>query len=84
MKARVLKGFHDKKEKIFRKKGEEFEVNKDRFTDINATRYGVLVEAVEPEENEYPEHTGGGYYELSNGDKVKGKAKAFQAENELK
>lgn len=83
MKAKVLKNFHDLEDKVFRKKDEEFEVTKERFTSINATQYGVLVESAE-EEKEYPKHTGGGYYELSNGEKVKGKAKAFQAENELK
>lgn len=83
MKVRTKKGFHDRKGKVFRKKGEVFEVTKERFTEINSTKYGVLVEP-ESDDNEYPKHTGGGYYELSNGDKVKGKAKAFQAENELK
>lgn len=33
---------------------------------------------------EYPVHTGGGYYELSNGDKVQGKDKAIEAEQKLK
>ncbi len=34
-------------------------------------------------EEEYPIHTGGGYYELSNGDKVQGKDAAIEAENAL-
>ena len=32
---------------------------------------------------EYPYHTGGGYYELSNGEKVRGKDEAAAAEEEL-
>jgi hypothetical protein len=36
------------------------------------------------EEDVFPKHTGGGYYELSNGEKVKGKEAAEKAENELK
>lgn len=33
---------------------------------------------------EYPKHTGGGFYELSNGEHVKGKSAAIKAENKLK
>ena len=35
-------------------------------------------------DNDFPKHTGGGYYELSNGEKVKGKEEAIEAENALK
>lgn len=35
-------------------------------------------------DNEFPKHTGGGYYELSNGEKVKGKDEAIKAEEALK
>ena len=31
----------------------------------------------------YPKHTGGGYYELSNGEKVQGKDSAMKEENKL-
>lgn len=34
-------------------------------------------------DNEFPRHIGGGYFELSNGEKVKGKEVAEKAENEL-
>ncbi|MFJ8100238.1 hypothetical protein [Lysinibacillus sp. NPDC096212] len=34
--------------------------------------------------SEFPKHTGRGYYELSNGTKVKGKEEAIEAENALK
>lgn len=53
-------------------------------TDQNAAKK-VLIEKVEEGEDEvFPKHTGGGYYELSNGEKVKGKEAAEKAENELK
>ncbi|RWZ59887.1 hypothetical protein EQV77_00895 [Halobacillus fulvus] len=34
-------------------------------------------------DSEFPKHSGGPYYELSNGEKVKGKEAAEQAEKEL-
>jgi len=34
-------------------------------------------------EQEYPKHTGGGWYELSNGEKIQGKEEAIAAEDEL-
>ena len=34
-------------------------------------------------EKEYPKHTGGGWYELSNGEKVQGKEVAEDLEKEL-
>ena len=33
---------------------------------------------------EYPVHTGGGWYELSNGEKVQGKQEAEKAEADLR
>ena len=50
-----------------------------------------IIEEVEQKEDgleggegaEYPKHTGGGYYELSNGEKVQGKDAAIEAEKEL-
>lgn len=38
----------------------------------------------EQEDPEFPKHTGGGYYELSNGEKVQGKDAAIEAEKALK
>ena len=72
------------------------EVSEERIAELSGTRNKIgrkLIERVEsapqpPEENppavdDYPKHTGGGYYELSNGDKVKGKAEAKEAEEKL-
>ncbi len=36
------------------------------------------------DKKEYPKHVGGGYYELSNGEKVKGKDEALKVEEALK
>src|SRR5690625_4165653 len=58
---------------------------------VEATSFGA--EGFEQTENdddnqvansEFPKHTGGGYYELSNGEKVKGKDAAIEAEKALK
>lgn len=43
-----------------------------------------LVEVMQDSDSEFPRHTGGGYFELSNGEKVKGKEAAEKAENDLK
>lgn len=49
MKARVVVRFSDKKEQKMREIGEEFEVTKKRFKEINSTKHGVLVEEVNEE-----------------------------------
>lgn len=59
------------------------EVSEERIEELaseNNKRNTVLIEAVK----EYPKHTGGGYYELSNGEKVQGKVAAIEAEEALK
>lgn len=47
-------------------------------------QYIVQVEENEPTDKEFPYHVGGGHYELSNGEKVRGKAKATESEKALK
>lgn len=37
----------------------------------------------EPAKKKFPKHTGGGVYVLSNGEKVRGKSKAIEAEQNL-
>ena len=41
-------------------------------------------EQLEEKSSEFPKHLGGGYYELSNGEKIKGKEESIKAENALK
>lgn len=49
MKARVLKPFVDKKDGVARKPGDTFILSKERYKEINSTKFGVLVEAVAEE-----------------------------------
>ena len=49
MKARALKPFIDKKEGVTRKTGDTFVLSKERYEEINSTKFGVLVEAVAEE-----------------------------------
>ncbi len=49
MKARVLKPFIDKKEGVTRKPGDTFTLSKERYEEINSTKFGVLVDAVAEE-----------------------------------
>lgn len=48
MKAKTLKKFKDRKEGIVRKVGDQFEITKERFQEINGTKNGVLVEEIKP------------------------------------
>ena len=62
---------------------EGLEVSEERIQELSTKdnkRNQVLIAAVE----KYPKHTGGGYYELSNGEKVQGKDAAIEAEEALK
>lgn len=60
MQARVLKTFKDKETKILHEAGTEIEVSEKRFKEINATKYGNLIEEIvevaaeEPETAEKP------------------------------
>lgn len=48
---------------------------------VEALNGEVAIKLVET--NEYPKHTGGGWYELSDGTKVQGKEEAYDAEKGL-
>ena len=49
MKAKALKPFIDKKEGVTRNVGDTFTLSKERYEEINSTKFGVLVEAVAEE-----------------------------------
>ena len=49
MQVKVLKPFIDKKEGVTRKLGDTFTVSKERYEEINSTKFGVLVKAVAEE-----------------------------------
>lgn len=75
MKAKVLKTFVDGVSKKIRIEGEVFDLSVERFASISSINDKLIKEI----DNviEYPNHIGGGYYELSNGEKVKGKDEAL-------
>jgi len=47
MKVKVIKDFRDKYTKKLHKTGEELEITKERYEEINSTAHGILVEKVE-------------------------------------
>lgn len=77
-------GSHAVKDKIQFKVGEEFgydgDVPKGMVVDLMAEDEAELVAE---DVTEYPNHLGGGTYELSTGEKVRGKEAAIFAEAEL-
>ena len=83
MKVKVLRIFNDKPNKVMHKVGKIIEVSEERFDELKAIKGKPLVEVSEAA-NEFPKHVGGGHYELSNGEKVKGKDEAIEAENFIK
>ena len=72
-------GSYAVKNKIQFKAGEEFGYD----GDVPKGLAENLAELTDEPVIEYPVHKGAGIYELSNGEKVKGKKKAFAAEDEL-
>jgi len=64
----------------------ELDTEKDAERIENLKNYkgeAYIADYEEDEVLEYPHHLGGGTYELSNGEKVKGKEAAIEAENAL-
>ena len=60
-----------------------FETSAERVEELQNLGYIGITEETEDTDEEYPRHTGGGYYELSNGDKVQGKEEAEKVEEAL-
>ncbi|HZH62590.1 MAG TPA: hypothetical protein VEY70_24110 [Metabacillus sp.] len=95
---KVIKSFRDSEDSMhtyrigesFPREG--FEPSDKRLEDLssknNKVGKALILKVSEPlvssEENKYPYHIGGGYYKLSNGEKVKGKANANKEEMKLK
>lgn len=63
---------------------EGVEVSESRLNALSSDKNTAKKVLIEKVEVEYPHRTGGAYYELSNGEKVKGKEAAIEAENTLK
>lgn len=72
---KVIKRFRDKETKKLYEKGDLYKGNKERVSHL--IKKGFLAD------NPPLNHIGGGYYELPNGNRVKGKKQAMEAlENE--
>ena len=53
MKVKVLKPFADKANNLKKRKvGDQFEITKERFQEINGTKHGVLVEEIKAKKND--------------------------------
>lgn len=81
MKAKVLKSFLDKPNNVIQAEGKIIDLTEERFKEIMSINNG-LIESVE-DSPDFPKHIGGGYYELSNGDKMKGKEAAIDAQADI-
>mgnify|MGYP006865371900 CR=1 FL=1 len=60
-----------------------FEASTERVEELQDLGYIGVNEEHAAKDEEFPRHTGGGYYELSNGEKVQGKEDAEKAEEAL-
>ncbi|WMJ78477.1 MULTISPECIES: hypothetical protein [unclassified Sedimentibacter] len=86
MKVQILKTFLDAENKCIQKEGKEIEITEERAEQIISIRPDLIevIGNAEGDTPEFPKHTGGGYYELSNGEKIKGKDAVLKAEEALK
>jgi len=83
MKVKVLISFSDEINKAIQPEGKIIDMTEERFQFI-ISKKPELIELVETDDAEFPKLTGGGWYLLSNGEKVQGKEEALKAEEELK
>ncbi|PAF31864.1 hypothetical protein [Paenibacillus sp. 7516] len=81
--VRYLSEIHPEYNKIYLADVEEIESAQDSG-DVQKEDESEVVKEVAEEKSEFPKHVGGGTYELSNGEKVKGKDEALEAEKALK
>lgn len=81
-KYNVISRFQDKNTKILFEVGTVYE--SDDTERVNFLQDEGYLDKEDVVNDEFPKHTGGGFYELSNGEKVKGKNEATAAEKEIK
>jgi hypothetical protein len=79
----VKKAFRDKDSMKHHTVGSLYSADEDRLSFLVDKGFLERENAEESSNENFPKHTGGGYYELSNGEKVKGKEEALAAEEEL-
>jgi hypothetical protein len=95
---KVIKSFHDSQDNMHTYKvgkpfpREGFEPTDKRFEELSSENNKVgeaLILKVsesssfDEETVEYPQHVGGGYYKLSNGEKLRGKENAHKAQKKI-
>lgn len=87
MELKVIKDFHDKETHKLHKKGQFYSHSDESRVDFLIDKGFLSEESKQTprkeDNSDYPNHVGGGYYELSNGEKVKGKEEAQKAQDEL-
>lgn len=82
MKAKVIRDFHDNETDDLYKKNQFYSHSDEGRVDFLIEKGFLTEKSKQPPkevEEDYPKHIGGGYYELPNGDKVKGKKEAKKA-----
>lgn len=79
--AKVVRRFRDKHTRKRYKVGDVYS-HKDANRIEELQELNILERSKEPE-TQWPKHTGGGNYELSNGEKIKGKEDALKAQAEI-
>lgn len=83
----VLKNFKDKQDNKREYRSNDwyprfgFETTDERVDEL--FELGHIGKQVEEVKQDFPKHIGGGWYELSNGERVQGKEEAEEAENEV-
>jgi hypothetical protein len=77
----VIKKFRDKETKKIFNPGDLYE-HEDAKRITFLVEQGYLEDEKE-DKQEFPKHTGGSWYELSDGEKIQGKDEAFAAQKEL-
>jgi hypothetical protein len=82
MANKVIARFEDKNTKEVYNRGDLYENNHSERVAFLIEK-GYLDSTEVKVDNQFPKHTGGGWYELSNGEKVKGKDEAVAAEKDL-
>lgn len=87
MKRKVISRFRDKDTKVVYKKNDIYEGNEKRVAHLvkrgrlEPSKSNDKKQEVEQEKANDMKHVGGGWYEISNGERVKGKEKAQEAMN---
>ncbi|WP_397376367.1 hypothetical protein [Paenibacillus vietnamensis] len=79
----MLKSFYDPVNSQVYKRGSEYECSDSKHIHKLAAS-GLIETPVIVINDEFPKHVGGGTFELSNGEKVRGKEAAEEAEKELR